>query len=1087
MRKITLFLGMMLTLSSLAAADSQRKGTGINVFPDVSFLPAQKKPDNAPQRIVNDEKLNGKLMYATTIVDYDQPSFVKFYRDNVYQLDRVGVVKEYDGGNIYKRYSFIGGQWHDGSYLGYLTLNMDFGFVEMKGFASVDLSTGTYRMLKEIPSTSPEDDPSNQFYFMDAMTTDPTTGRLIGLSHYFYGNEATGDVVSYIGEVDPENGDYYPEKLGEYYFCIEYDHDGTLWAARWDYNAGGDGTRTGSVLVTLDPDTYKETSKVKLTREGQPFYMYFNNSMRFDPSTNDLYMLACEYEDDAWDQDQYMVKIDPQTGVMTTYGETSYSQVLAGLYIPGFKGSVRGCASFVTGLTSSFDDSGKVTLSWTNPTTTWDDKELDTLAEVLVCRDNLGDVVATLKDGVTVGGSMSWTDYDATQGLHTYYVVPCRVAGERGIPDSWNAFAGRDVPGKPENVTITKESSNLKLSWKAPEMGAHDGWYDKSTLKYNITRYPDEKQVATNHAGTEFTDNQLGEMQDYYYDIEPLTVDGKGLVATTDHMLAGSGMTPPYSTDMSTEEKRGLWTIVDANGDGTQFYQSNWDPYIGLAINTTYYANNDYAISPAIKLKGGETYKTTWKVFINQRASEWYPDQHNDFRFTAGKGVTAESQTTEMLKVENYQTELYDTFNMFEAFFTPETDGEYNFGFNVVTEGSDDSLCLNAFSVEKVYDKDLAAESLEGTTMPAKGAASDYVVTVKNKGSKTISESYKVQIVRLDGDSKVVLGETETSESIEPQGTKNITVSAVPDVEGDFQLAAFVVLAGDEEPGNNTSAPMTVTAGPEGQIPLNFEVSGERPSLDTRMPISFTRFYSHTQSIYRASELKDVKSIHRLALIYDTNTPVDEFDVHIYMGLTDKDGFDESVGNEEWIPLSELTNVYNGKKSIKSGSDNVMVFDLDNPFAYDDSMNLVVTFLKSGYAEDDYPASFHMYNEDWYAAPFRSLRFEHNSEEVAAPGDGYSLPSLPVLQLAVDFVGQGGIGNIVLCGDGISFDGNIISLDGADMASIAVYDLAGRVVTSKKLAAGESSVRTRLNPGIYIVKAVGRDGKTYTKTIRAGK
>lgn len=197
-----------------------------------------------------------------------------------------------------------------------------------------------------------------------------------------------------------------------------------------------------------------------------------------------------------------------------------------------------------------------------------------------------------------------------------------------------------------------------------------------------------------------------------------------------------------------------------------------------------------------------------------------------------------------------------------------------------------------------------------------------------------------------------------------------------------------------------------------------------------------------------------MKSIHRLALIYDTNTPVDEFDVHIYMGLTDKDGFDESVGNEEWIPLSELTNVYNGKKSIKSGSDNVMVFDLDNPFAYDDSMNLVVTFLKSGYAEDDYPASFHMYNEDWYAAPFRSLRFEHNSEEVAAPGDGYSLPSLPVLQLAVDFVGQGGIGNIVLCGDGISFDGNIISLDGADMASIAVYDLAGRVVTSKKLAAG---------------------------------
>lgn len=1090
MRKITLMLGMTLLFSSLAGAEGRKTGPdGVKTFPDVfpktSVRDAQQK---APARIVNDEKLKGKMMYATTVVDYDQPRFVKFCFENPTSMETVGIVREYDGGD-YWRYAMTGGHWHKGKYLAYLVYNYDMGLVSQKGFAAVDLTTGTYDMLTTIPFDPDIESSYNTFYYMDAMTTEPATDKLIGLSHYFYGTAPTGDVVSYIGEVNPYTGDYPdPIKLGEYYFCIEYDNDGTLWAARWDYDA--EGKITGSLLVTLDPaDGYKEKTKVSLTMDGKPFKMYYNNSMRFDPATDELFMMACRIHEEDDRYDQFMVSVDPKTGVMTQSGSaisSYYNTMMTGLYVPGFKGSVRGCASFVTELTSTFDNEGEVVLSWKNPATLWGGGELTGLAEVLVCRDNLDNVVATIKDNVTPGGSMTWKDTGAPQGLHTYYVIPCRVSGERGVPDSWNAFAGHDVPGKPENASITKDGSAIKLSWSEPATGAHDGWYDRNSLKYNITRYPDNVPVATDLAATSFTDETIGDIQEYYYEIEPVTADGKGTPATTGRVLAGQAFTPPFLTNLDTDAERSQWTFVDANGDGYKFEKGEWDPYTGLKIYTSYGKNDDYAISPAVKLEAGKTYKTTWTVYIYDCAQPgWYEENHNDFRFTAGQGVTAEAQTTEMLRKDYYQTSSYGTTNTFEAFFTPEKDGEYNFGFNVTTEGCADNLCLNRFAVEKVFDTDLAAESLSGTLNPSKGAASDYAVTVKNCGGNDIDGTYKVQVVRLDGDKPVVLGEKEVTGKIKSQATETVTVAATPDVEGEFRMAAAVVFAGDENKSNDISEPVKVTASPEGTVPFNFDIDGDKKELDSRMPISFAKYYSHTEAIYLASELKDVKKIYRLALIYDTNYPVDEFDVSLYLAQTDRETY--WLDMTEWTPLSEQTRVYTGKQKVVEGSGNMMVFDFEEPFDYDDTKNLVVTFMKSGSSPNgSYPALFHQYNYDYSLDYYRSQQFDSHSAAIASDGDGFGNPYLPVLNLAVEKTPTG-IGNIFVGGDRISFDGGKISLNGTDAAEIAVYDVAGRVILDRKLSTVETEVSVSLTKGIYVVKVTGRDGRIFTQKIRAAK
>lgn len=1005
---------------------------------------------------------------------------MKFQHENVGRFETVANIKE--DGDFYTRYVMIGGQMHDGKYLTHMYYNYDFGEVGYVGFAAVDLTTGKYDMLKTYNKKEPN---FSTFYYMDAMTTDPISNRLVGLSHLYENYNPESTVRSHIGLVDPATGLYEEvEPMEDFYFCIDYDNDGTLWAARWDYNE--ELIRTGACLVTLDPaQGYKETSKVNLTMDGNPFMMYFDNSMRFDPSTDELFMLATDYGGSDEMYTQYMAKVDTKTGVMTSLGNTSLNQLATGLYIPGLKGSTRGCAAAVTELTSTFTEGGDVVLSWKNPTITWNRNELTEMAEVLVCRDNTDNVVATLKDGATVGGSMTWTDTEAPRGLHTYYVIPCRVEGERGVPNSWNAFAGHDVPTKPGNVTISTDGATVTMSWTAPEIGAQDGWFDKATLKYNIKRHPDEVMVAEGITGTTFTDNSLDVMQGYFYDIIPVTADGEGLVATTDNVIAGKAYTTPFATDLKTDAEQEQWTVLDLNGDGYKFDKCDWEPFLGLKIGTSAGANNDFAISPSIKLEAGKTYKTMWTLFIKECAqSDWQPDNHNDFRFTAGQGLTAEAQSTEMLKVDNYQTSMYNTLNDFETFFTAEADGEYNFGLNITTSNCEDIISLKKFSVKEVFDKDMAAIAFEGTINPSKGLASDYEVTVKNEGGKDIDGSFKVQIVRT-GDNNVVLGETEFAEGLKSQESTVVKVSATPDVEGEFMMAAAVVLDGDQNKDNDVSEPKAVTAAREGLLPINYEINGDFNDFDSRVPMSFTKPYSHSESVYLASELKGVTKIHRLGLTYDTTDPLHtgEFDVQVYLALTDKEGYDPHA-EKEYTPLSQMTKVYDGTLTLTGGTASTMVFDFDEPFSYDDSKNLLVTILKQGESpSNSFPALFHQYNYNWDAELYRTIRFENSDVEEAVDGMGNFLPNLPVLSLAVETSSADGIGNITL-GGAVSFGNGTISVNGGDVAKVEVFDIAGRKVFGEDVAAGQASLKASLNAGIYMLKVTGRDGKVYTQKIR---
>lgn len=1076
MKKITFMLGCMLLCSSLASADGNTPFRA-DVFPSRKVIRHKKMPVNGPERVLNDEKAYGVGMWAVTNVDYTKdPGFVHFYSGRTNTLEKTGILasREDDPERLTQ---LTGGAWHNGAYYGYLFKHYDIGGDYLKGFIKADLEKGTYEYIKKIP----DDDYILYTDLMEAMATNPKNGKLMGTAR-----ATDGSVSSTIGEVNPATGEYTIKKnLDKYYLSMDYDADGTLWGLHWVSDRSGN--VVGAVLATLDEENDYEYHKVcDLVKGGQPFHIYYPNTMRFDYTTGDLWLIAW----DSQSQMQYVYKVNTETGEMEPTGAIGYWETVVGLYIPSYTADAPGAAFRVTGISSSFDTDGGIVLEWTNPTTTWDKNELKELAEVLVYRDGLAEenLIATITDGVTVGGDMTYTDKNAEKGVHTYYIVPCRVKGEKGIPESWRAYSGEDTPGMPENITLTKEGSSLKLTWTMPEFGSHDGQYDKSAVKYTIIRYPDEKVVAENYTQTSFTDSELGERGNYYYTITPSNNEGEGPVGTSETILAGKALEVPFSTAFDTQKEADQWTMVDANNDYTTFDYMDWWSPKGIFLNTTTYnANDDYVVSPALDLKAGKTYKVTYNLFFTYATIDRDPDRSHNFRFTAGQGVTAADQTIELRKEEKFQNFSYNETIPFETTFTPETDGEYSFAFNYTTERIAETIGLVGFSVEEVVGKDLAVEPLDGNLSEVvKGSPSDFNVIVNNKGNDA-ADAYRVQIVRLTDDGNVTLGETEVTEKLESQKQDTIKVAAVPDIEGEMQIAAVVLSDGDEVSDNNTSAPFTVNADPEGLVPFNTIVTGDYESTEQRAPISFEAWYSESQSIYHSDEIKldEEAYIHRLAFRYDGEAAVDDFDVSVYLGLTKTESVDDK--SLAWIPLENLTKVYEGKQFIEEGADNMMKFELSEPFKYDPSMNLVVTVCKSGNSPDtNYPATFEVYNYNW-DLPYRTLVWEDPIDAVATAGNGYAWCDLPVLFLAVDNNGGTGISEIVVGGEGISFNGETINLNGIDAVSLTVYDLMGRAVLDKNVADGVTSVKAALGQGVYVVKVVDRSGKVYTKKFRTVK
>lgn len=797
-------------------------------------------------------------------------------------------------------------------------------------------------------------------------------------------------------------------KLDYVYFNVTFDYDGTMWGVR--AKEGKDGTPSGTLLVKFNQDFEPEAS-MELLKEKSPLVQGTYGAMAFDYSTGDLYWYAVTWPN-AY---AYLFRVPTEmkkSCELEYMGGVATGTMLNGMYIPYLTAASREAAGRVTSIAAAPADDAvsKNTVSWTNPTLAWNRTELSDLAEVRVYRKKAGakeanttaellaadhaELLATLPAAGKKGEKMEWTDAAPLNGINTYYVVPCRVAGEIGMPDSIRCFSGNDAPAAPVEAKVTKVGDqSIKVEWKAPNIGANNGYVNQANLKYIVTRQPDNVKVADTDQTT-ITDNTVTGDDNYYYEVQAYTNEGgKGGVATTEKVRAGLGWNTPQKFNLFDENEANRWTVVDAGNSGANFSYTGPLDYQGYSLWTSSSREtNSWAFSPKLNLKKGKTYRFTYTV----------EDRYPKVEFSYYAAIATEPSKDKVVETIGKHEFMYSETNYnkhtYTETFTPTEDGIYHFGLNVQTEDAD-VFILNSVNVSEIFDNDITAVSLTTSSDAVTDYENKATVKVANIGRNKIEKnSYVVRVMLNTGEEIQEVGCNKVVPEIAAGETVDVETMFTPTLEGTFDIFATVEMEGDQELGNNQTNTVSVKCEATGSIPWTNTVTGEGENVYTHAPFQCYGSEDIALMLYYPEEInaKAGAKLARIGFEYDANgytETSEEQSIQIYMKNTKERECEDGV-----ISTEGMTLVYDGTGYFLPGTNNIMSFDLDTPFDYDNTQSLCIVTRRSGTRPAMFGCLWHVFNSG--GKVYRSMDYSENT-----PYDNskcWAWQEVPVLYMAFD-------------------------------------------------------------------------------------
>ncbi len=623
MRKKLLYLALML-LPIAALAVKSASSEKVQHFSD--FL--QEKPEaaseSALQKAPSKIRLNvpHKLAYAWATRERDgKKGLVKFYLDQPNDLTVLFTMENS---------AFAGTHGTGSDYFFFRYKNdQENQTMEPIAFSKVDINTGKVTDVANWSSAG---------FICNDMTYDFTSGNIYAMCRAIYHDDILNFDIEYssIIRINPKTGAYSEAKsfLEDYsglsnptYLTLAADMQGNLYSI----TAGG-------VLVKFDSKNDFAETVIGSTSLAPGTYI---QSMEFDHATGNLYWQA-----DFSKKNSVLALVNTTTGKATTIGEVGNDARLAGIYVP-FTTPANSAPGAPANLKAVADGSGalKATISWTNPTRSFGGQVIGNVSAVTVKRG--GEVVKVLSGG-TPGGEMSFTDENvAATGMTDYTVYASNGNGD-GMATTTSVWVGHDVPSEVTKLGINNTvDGGAELTWEQPTIGAHGGYIDAASLCYKITRMPEGTVVADNVKGTQYTDNSVKNIGEYYYVVTSKTADGEGDSSRSANMFVGSTVSYPYTCSFGTVSEFKSWYVIDNNADGSTW---KFKEQVGKGYAMYGYSNtnngDDYLISPDLYMKKGNTYQIN---FNYKGANANFTEK---FELTFGKDKTAESQSTVVKQYE---------------------------------------------------------------------------------------------------------------------------------------------------------------------------------------------------------------------------------------------------------------------------------------------------------------------------------------------------------------------------------------------------------------------------------------------------
>lgn len=910
-----------------------------------------------------------------------------------------------------------------------------------RAISVVDVNTGEYTAKREIVNSTTEAP-----LILDEMTYDPKTNRIFGL-HY-----DTSANKSYIYEIDRKTLDIaLVATIDKVLFYTLAADNGSLYAVR----KGG----MKSYLSKIDISSINKTTKTCEYSDLGNTNIYlgdYSQTMEFDKTTHRLWWMAQTSDGNA-----YLVELNPQTGAQIKKEFIDNEMQLLGMGIP-YQYVADGAPSYPRAFKATADAKGALSaqLSWTTPSVSYLGAKLSALTGTKVYRN---DQLVYTSTETTQGKSVAWTDRPSTDGYYIYKVVPYNAAGD-GVYKEFATYVGEDLPGAPQNVTLTTHGGNAEITWAAPEKGQHGGYFDNASVKYNVVRMPDNKVVVEGTTSLRATD-AVSVQKGYSYIVTAVNKKGVGASATSKTMSFGPEDSVPFTSPLTTQDDFDRWVTADKNNDG-----NTWTFY--KPTQTTTYDRcdqnaDDWLYTPALKFEKGKTYQ----VRYTYSSANWVtPDKHEQVMEQMKVWFCAEPIATGATKLIKETGEFHTASNIFlygKDNFQTETTGSARIAFQACSEANHGQIYLKDVSIREYSTKDLSVQALTGSQLVNSQSQQTFTVDVRNEGSATVSD-YRVLL--LNADNNEVLGEAK-GKAVAKDETVEVAVNWVPGAEGTIKVVAKVELAGDTYPADNVLA-----------TPLEVKISASDAdkwlTLNTdnswgwRFPFFMLDPYSQCQALFLEKEMqKKGIEITGMRFLYNgKNAEAYTFPARIGIKKTTRtDMLDEDGGNA-MFDEDGFTTVFDGNITIQGNANDLeLVVNLDKPYKYEGG-NVIMKFecpLGTQYIKDSTK------HPDWHM-----MEMDGNPHIAYCSGedDGENVwGELLMPFISIAYKDNGAAGIFAIGGDrtGVTRSGNSLLFDEcADEARL--YSATGALVASAQRANAISVAG--LAKGVYVLNLV-KEGK----------
>ena len=910
-----------------------------------------------------------------------------------------------------------------------------------RAISVVDVNTGEYTAKREIVNSTTEAP-----LILDEMTYDPKTNRIFGL-HY-----DTSANKSYIYEIDRKTLDIaLVATIDKVLFYTLAADNGSLYAVR----KGG----MKSYLSKIDISSINKTTKTCEYKDLGNTNIYlgdYSQTMEFDKTTHRLWWMAQTSDGNA-----YLVELNPQTGAQIKKEFIDNEMQLLGMGIP-YQYVADGAPSYPRAFKATADAKGALSaqLSWTTPSVSYLGAKLSALTGTKVYRN---DQLVYTSTETTQGKSVAWTDRPSTDGYYIYKVVPYNAAGD-GVYKEFAAYVGEDLPGAPQNVTLTTHGGNAEITWAAPAEGQHGGYFDNASVKYNVMRMPDNKVVVEGTTSLRATD-AVSVQKGYSYIVTAVNKKGVGASATSKTMSFGPEDSVPFTSPLTTQDDFDRWVTADKNNDG-----NTWTFY--KPTQTTTYDRcdqnaDDWLYTPALKFEKGKTYQ----VRYTYSSANWVtPDKHEQVMEQMKVWFCAEPIATGAAKLIKETGEFHTASNIFlygKDNFQTETTGSARIAFQACSEANHGQIYLKDISIREYSTKDLSVQALTGSQLVNSQSQQTFTVDVRNEGSATVSD-YRVLL--LNADNNEVLGEAK-GKTVAKDETVEVAVDWVPGAEGTIKVVAKVELAGDTYPADNVLAtPLEVkisAADADKWLTLNTD-----NSWGWRFPFFMLDPYSQCQALFLEKEMqkKDIEITGMRFLYNGKNAEAYTFPARIGIKNTTRtDMLDEDGGNA-MFDEDGFTTVFDGNITIQGNANDLeLVVNLDKPYKYEGG-NVIMKFecpLGTQYIKDSTK------HPDWHM-----MEMDGNPHIAYCSGedDGENVWGellMPFISIAYKDNGAAGIFAIGGDKNGVTRSGDSLLFDEcADEARL--YSATGALVASAQRANAISVAG--LAKGVYVLNLV-KEGK----------